>query len=623
MPRADVTIRIGSFTGQPAWVYPLGAGMAARSGGVTASGISNPIQVPVTGVSVDAEAGNVNAPNIPAFLGAEGYGTETAHGRGGTVIEVTNLFDSGTGSLRQALMTEEPRIIIFTVSGTITLNNPIVMGGEHSYCGVFGETAPGDGICLRAAENMTGDGNSELIRISPLHSSDSGLQPACHDVVFRHIRFRHGARNQNTIANNDGFNIYHGSYNIVVDHCSFTWTSDETIGIAAFSYISSDPFFEVHDVTFSHCIIAEGWRDHNTGVICGGGAEHSGDRLYNLSYIRNYSCHLNFRDILVQTGSGMSNKGIQCINNVHYDVASNHHSLGQDQYNNQKTYFDSINEVFIRSSREGSTGVAKLNLNRYYTLDGGYEWGMLAWPGDDPDNTTGNYTPLAFDKSKVRYDGPVHPQNRIIPDFPQDPGVWLPVSLYASGNIQREVGLGDTTPSSAAAEADNELWVVKQYVNSSSRGGPYDGGETYEWRTSPLPDQPVNPVTTVGAIQAYTNLILNRDVGAKPEDEICTRQINAVQNGTIYDPWVVPGWSYTRPDDERAWQFSWPTLNTESYYQKDPAKPVGDTSGNGLPDYYQVNVLGKNVNDAYNPAATYTLGNGYSDLENWIWSLTA
>jgi hypothetical protein len=525
---------------------------------------------------------------LAAFPGAEGYGTETDHGRGGIVVKVTNLNDSGAGSLRAALNTEQARIVIFTVSGTIELDDPIIMGQEHSDCGVFGETAPGDGICVRASATMEGNGNSELIRISPLQvPDDTNLDGPCHDVLFRHMRFRHGARNRGTLRNNDVFNIYHGSYNIVLDHCSFTWSSDETIGIAAFSYVSSDDPFFVRDVTISHCIIGEADQTHNTGVILSSGAEHSGDNIYNISYIRNYSCHLAFRDIMVDTGSGDSTKGVQAINNVHYDVESSHHSLGQNQYTNQKTYFDCINDVFISSGRTGSFGRPKFNVNRLYTAI-----------GDD------FYTPLAFDHGKVR---------RPPPDVPQSAGVWHPISIHATGCISREVGLGDTTPSSASYEADNELFVNKQYKNSTSGGGPFDGGETYEWRSSTSITQPTNAVTTVSATQAYTNLIINRDVGAKPEDSVCTRQINAVQNGQTYSAYNVPGYPGSSA--------TWPTLNTDTVHQNNASWTVTDTSGNGVPDYYQTTTLGKTAGDAYNPANTYTLGNGYSDIENWIWTL--
>ena len=108
--------------------------------------------------------------NIPAFPGAEGGGMYTPGGRGGKVIVVTSLEDSGPGTLREACETGGARIIVFNVAGVIRLKSPISV--RAPYVTIAGQTAPGDGICVT--------GQSFLIDT--------------HDVVIRHMRFRRGAQ---------------------------------------------------------------------------------------------------------------------------------------------------------------------------------------------------------------------------------------------------------------------------------------------------------------------------------------------------------------------------------------------------------------------------------------------
>jgi hypothetical protein len=88
-----------------------------------------------------------SAPALPAFPGAEGFGATTPGGRGGKVLFVTTLDDSGPGSFRAACEADGPRTVIFRVSGTIALKKAITV--QHPYLTVAGQTAPGDGICLR------------------------------------------------------------------------------------------------------------------------------------------------------------------------------------------------------------------------------------------------------------------------------------------------------------------------------------------------------------------------------------------------------------------------------------------------------------------------------------------
>ena len=143
-----------------------------------------------------------NASGLPAFPGAEGFGSTTIGGRGGKVIEVTNLNNDGSGSLRAACESKGPRVIVFRTGGTIMLESDIEI--EEPYITIAGQSAPGDGICIRRA----------AIRIYT------------HDVIIRGLRIRVGDESGGPAwGNRDGLGIANSEtppYNIIIDHCSIS-----------------------------------------------------------------------------------------------------------------------------------------------------------------------------------------------------------------------------------------------------------------------------------------------------------------------------------------------------------------------------------------------------------------
>lgn len=156
----------------------------------------------------------------PAFPGAEGFGAATPGGRGGRVVFVENLDDSGPGSFREAVQARGPRTVVFRVGGLITLRAPVVIA--EPFLTVAGQAAPGDGVCLR--------GQSVEIRT--------------HDVVLRHLRFRPGDVSG---AEVDGVSVGTGSRRVILDHCSAGWSVDESLSLGG----------DVRDVTVQWCLIAE------------------------------------------------------------------------------------------------------------------------------------------------------------------------------------------------------------------------------------------------------------------------------------------------------------------------------------------------------------------------------
>ncbi|GAA5219713.1 pectate lyase family protein [Membranihabitans marinus] len=156
-----------------------------------------------------------------AFPSAEGYGKYTVGGRGGDVYEVTNLNDSGEGSFRSALEAEGARTVVFRVSGNIKGNFSI----NNDSITIAGQTAPGDGICIR--------GN---------------LAIRANNVIIRYIRVRYDP----SMGENDGIGgRYHK--NIIFDHVSASWSTDETMTL-----------YHNEHTTVQWCIIAEACPKGNT-----------------------------------------------------------------------------------------------------------------------------------------------------------------------------------------------------------------------------------------------------------------------------------------------------------------------------------------------------------------------
>ncbi len=138
----------------------------------------------------------------PAFPGAEGFGKYVVGGRGGRVIAVTNLNDDGAGSFRAACVAEGPRIVVFRVSGTIPLQSNVKI--KNPYLTIAGQTAPGDGICIR----------NHQVKFNTKQ------------IIIRYIRFRPG---DTAGIEYDGFGG--DGEQAIIDHCSVSWGIDEVLSI--------------------------------------------------------------------------------------------------------------------------------------------------------------------------------------------------------------------------------------------------------------------------------------------------------------------------------------------------------------------------------------------------------
>ncbi len=269
-------------------------------------------------------------------------GSQALGGRGGAVLEVTNLNDAGPGSLRAAIEARGPRIVVFRVAGTIELHTTLTI--NNPYITVAGQTAPGQGITLRAVSAAV----------------EALMQVQTHDVVIRYLTLRAGPPSAG-----DAMQILsssnHDTYNVVVDHNSMSWAVDRDLAT----------WYDVHDITIQWNIFSEALNCsinakgcHSKGVLLGGYAsDENKDKpgAYNISFHHNLMAHDGERNPYIEA-AGV----VDVVNNVaynpfgtfsHIDMVD---QLAQDQVNYIGNYFkpgpDTDVKYGIRAINPGEQG---------------------------------------------------------------------------------------------------------------------------------------------------------------------------------------------------------------------------------------------------------------------------
>lgn len=292
-------------------------------------------------------AGNVVPAQSIAFPGAEGFGRYTTGGREGKVFVITNLNDKGNGSFREAAEAKGKRIIVFATSGTIHLESKLSIKGDVT---IAGQTAPGDGICF----------------------ADQPVSLGGDNIIIRYLRFRMGDKHQKggMVDGNGSDDAFSGSRrkNIIIDHCSMSWSTDEVFSVYAGDSttlqwnIIAEPLnysyhFETGDKDYEH---------HGFGGIWGGS---------HLSAHHNLFAHCVSRNPRFNgTRLGATQEFADFSNNVIYNWGNNSVYGGEaGQYNiinNYYKYGPSTNKAvrfrIVNPSRTETIGFGKWHVNGNY-----------------------------------------------------------------------------------------------------------------------------------------------------------------------------------------------------------------------------------------------------------------
>lgn len=375
--------------------------------------------------------------SIPlAFPGAEGAGRFAVGGRGGTVYEVTNLNNSGPGSIVDAV-SQPNRTIVFRVSGTIELGSVILRPKSNTT--IAGQTAPGDGICIKGRIYLSGADN----------------------VIIRYIRVRVDAGGAN--SSGDAIDIASGS-NIIIDHVSASYARDETISCQGGS----------NNVTVQWCILSEAltFENHSYGSLIRG---QYGERK---TYHHNLYAHNKGRNPRPGNyiSSSLDPEGLyfDFRNNVIYNWSGTHPGNNYDA--DTVSRYNFINNVYIRGP--GSTGTkifGEYSLVSYGFFSGnahGASYATISVPSDPWTLVTfSGFTQAQIDAYKARTAGGPIPMEPVTTTSAfwalQDVLASAGASLVRDAVDQRIVsdvinGTGNfvynTPPSTAPPEELNRFW---------------------------------------------------------------------------------------------------------------------------------------------------------------------
>nr|WP_243735151.1 pectinesterase [Paenibacillus turpanensis] len=270
-------------------------------------------QLPVSTVKAGYDA-------LPAFPGAEGFGYAAVGGRGGEVYHVTSYELKGPGTFHDALTTagSTPRTIVFDISGEITI--PQIVLRNKSKITIAGQTAPGGGVTIRG-------NNIRFIN--------------CSDIIIRYMTFRLGRQ-----SFQDDTMYFEDCQNVIIDHSSFSWGTDEVLSIKSKNY--EDP--KSKNITVQWSIISEGLLTHSMGGLI---------EMNTITMHHNLYAHNNDRN--------PKTKGqIDFVNNIVYNWGGYPYVAGGES--GTKGYGNVVGNYFVAGLNSADPQYAVVRGNENYSL---------------------------------------------------------------------------------------------------------------------------------------------------------------------------------------------------------------------------------------------------------------
>lgn len=522
------------------------------------------------------------ADNLPAFPGAEGFGRYTTGGRGGAVYHVTKLDDDGSeGSFRWACNKSGVRTIVFDVSGTIYLKSALQL--KKGNVTIAGQTAPGDGICI----------------------ADYPFTIDSDNVIIRFMRFRLGNRHVDK-HEGDGLGGMDRK-NIIVDHCSISWSIDECLSV----YGSKNITLQWNIVSQSLKKSGHSKGNHGYGGNWGGSGA---------TYHHNLLAHHDSRVPRLGPRPGtQKDERMDMRNNVMYNWGGNGCYGGEGMtvniaYNYYKPGPTTLKRTKAMQYRLAAPGIRTVDycLNKaaiaaYYKTATGTAVTKNDVSGSS--DGTNNYVEISGTKYKIDMK-----TNKIDVGGKQVTvswNDWKPM-LHVWGKFYAE---GNYNPKSADMNKDNFKYGIANQIDKSGNDKTYPGDAAIKL-TVPMPFEGVTTHTAQDAYEkvlAYAGASLHRDwVDEQMVND--TRKGIATSTGSGNTGGIINSQNDNKPAGAAADWSPWPDLVT------DTSISVADTDGDGIPDYWE-DANGLDKNNAAD--GNLTDAEGYTNLERYMNSLVA